>query len=133
MKLKEIKRKTHYIEEFDINVNDYLTYAEIQVIVNSIVKLDSWSERQTNIDMLVLNFATDIGAEKLQEIGHESLLKSGLIDKVNNNIVNYTQIYEGVRYTESIVKALNDIVKLFPQYQKQLEAVIKDGTKRKKR
>ncbi len=132
MKLKEIKRKTHYIEEFDINVNDYLTYAEIQVIVNSIVKLDSWSERQTNIDMLVLNFATDIGAEKLQEIGHESLLESGLIDEVNNNIVNYTQIYEGIRYTESIVKALNDIVKLFPQYQKQFEAVMKNASKHKK-
>lgn len=133
MKLKEIKRKTHYIEEFDINVNDYLTYAEIQVIVNSIIKFDTWSERQTNIDMLVLNFATDIGAEKLQEIGHESLLESGLIDAVNNHIVNYTQIYEGIRYTESIVKALNDIVKLFPQYQKQIEAVMKDASKHKKR
>lgn len=133
MKLKEIKRKTHYIEEFDINVNDYLTYAEIQVIVNSIIKFNTWSERQTNIDMLVLNFATDIGAENLQEIGHEALLESGLIDAVNNHIVNYTQIYEGIRYTESIVKALNDIVKLFPQYQKQIEAVMKDGSKRKKR
>ena len=131
--MKEIKRKTHYLEEFDINVNDYLTYAEIQVIVDSVIKFNTWSERQTNIDMLVLNFATDIGAEKLQEIGHESLLESGLIDEVNNHIANYTQIYEGIRYTESIVKALNDIVKLFPQYQKQIEAVIKDGTKRKKR
>ena len=133
MKLKEIKRKTHYIEEFDINVNDYLTYAEIQVIVNGIIKFNTWSERQTNIDMLVLNFATDIGAEKLQEIGHEALLESGLIDEVNNHIVNYTQIYEGIRYTESIVKALNDIVKLFPQYQKQIEAVMKDASKHKKR
>nr|DAT89697.1 MAG TPA: hypothetical protein [Caudoviricetes sp.] len=133
MKLKEIKRKTHYIEEFDINVNDYLTYAEIQVIVNGIIKFNTWSERQTNIDMLVLNFATDIGAEKLQEIGHEALLESGLIDAVNNHIVNYTQIYEGIRYTESIVKALNDIVKLFPQYQKQIEAVMKDASKHKKR
>lgn len=132
MKLKEIKRKTHYLEEFDINVNDYLTHAEIQVIIDSIIKFNTWSERQTNIDMLVLNFATDIGAEKLQEIGHKSLLESGLIDEVNNHIVNYTQIYEGIRYTESIVKALNDIVKLFPQYQKQIEAVMKDGSKRKK-
>lgn len=131
--MKEIKRKTHYIEEFDINVNDYLTYAEIQVIVNGIIKFNTWSERQTNIDMLVLNFATDIGAEKLQEIGHEALLESGLIDAVNNHIVNYTQIYEGIRYTESIVKALNDIVKLFPQYQKQIEAVMKDASKHKKR
>lgn len=131
--MKEIKRKTHYIEEFDINVNDYLTYAEIQVIVNGIIKFNTWSERQTNIDMLVLNFATDIGAEKLQEIGHEALLESGLIDEVNNHIVNYTQIYEGIRYTESIVKALNDIVKLFPQYQKQIEAVMKDASKHKKR
>lgn len=130
--MKEIKRKTHYLEEFDINVNDYLTYAEIQVIVDSIIKFNTWSERQTNIDMLVLNFATDIGAEKLQEIGHEALLESGLIDEVNNHIANYTQIYEGVRYTESIVKALNDIVKLFPQYQKQIEAVMKNASKHKK-
>ena len=68
--MKEIKRKIYYNEEFDININYYLTYAEIQAIADSVVKLESWAERQTNIDMLVLKYATDIPMEVLQKKGH---------------------------------------------------------------
>ena len=52
--------------------------------------------------MLVLFHATDIGKEKLEEIGHEALLTCGLIDEVNNTIVNLCQIYEAIRFTESM-------------------------------
>ena len=109
MKLKEIKRKTHYIVEFDINVNDYLTYAEVQQIVNAVEaqgrENDTWADRQTNIDMLVLFHATNIGKDKLEELGHEALLTSGVIDAVNNHVANLCQIYEAIGFTESMRRA----------------------------
>ena len=106
--MKEIKTEVVYSQKYDININRYLTYAQIQQIVNAIEATsesdDSWSTRQINIDMLVLFHATDIGKEKLEEIGHEALLTCGLIDEVNNTIVNLCQIYEAIRFTESMTR-----------------------------
>lgn len=130
--MKEIKRKIYYNEEFDINVNYYLTYAEIQAIADSVVKLESWAERQTNIDMLVLKYATDIPMEVLQEKGHDILLTSGLIEDVMHSIKNIDQLYEAISYATSMNKFIGDVIKLWPKYQKQIEGVIKDGAKRKK-
>ena len=130
--MKEIKRKIHYNEEFDINVNYYLTYAEIQAIADSVIKLESWAERQTNIDMLVLKYATDTPMEVLQEKGHDILLTSGLIEDVMHSIKNIDQLYEAISYATSMNKFIGDVIKLWPKYQKQIEGVIKDGAKRKK-
>jgi hypothetical protein len=130
--MKEIKRKDHVIEDFGIRVYDYLTYAEIQAIADSVVKLDSWAERQTNIDMLVLKYATDIPMEVLQEKGHGTLLTSGLIEEVMCSIKNIDQLYEAISYATSMNKFIGDVIKLWPKYQKQIEGVIKDGAKRKK-
>ncbi len=97
--------KIYHDDEFDIDINLYLTYAQIQQIVNAVIKAsqedDSWSERQTNIDMLVLFHATNIGKQKLEEIGHDGLLTSGLISKVNGHVLNLHQIYEAIEFTES--------------------------------
>lgn len=130
--MKEIKRKIHYNEEFDINVNYYLTYAEIQAIADSVVKLESWAERQTNIDMLVLKYVTDIPMEELQKKGHDTLLTSGLIEEVMYSVKNIDQLYEAISYATSMNKFIGDVIKLWPKYQKQIEGVIKDGAKRKK-
>lgn len=130
--MKEIKRKIYYNEEFDINVNYYLTYAEIQAIADSVVKLESWAERKTNIDMLVLKYATDIPMEVLQEKGHDILLTSGLIEDVMCSVKNIDQLYEAISYATSMNKFIGDVIKLWPKYQKQIEGVIKDGAKRKK-
>ena len=130
--MKEIKKKIHYNEEFDINVNYYLTYAEIQAIADSVVKLESWAERQTNIDMLVLKYATDIPMEVLQAKGHDILLTSGLIEEVMYSVKNIDQLYEAISYATSMNKFIGGVIKLWPKYQKQIEGVIKDGAKRKK-
>ena len=130
--MKEIKRKIHYNEEFDSNINYYLTYAEIQAIADSVVKLESWAERQTNIDMLVLKYATDIPMEVLQKKGHDILLASGLIEDVMCSVKNIDQLYEAISYATSMNKFIGDVIKLWPKYQKQIEGVIKDGAKRKK-
>lgn len=104
----ELKEKVIHSNTYDIDIRQYLTYAQIQQIVNAIEATsgsdDSWSTRQTNIDMLVLFHATDISKEKLEEIGHEALLACGLIDEVNNTIVNLCQIYEAIGFTESMAR-----------------------------
>ena len=124
--MKEIKAmdKVH-LEEYDVYVNPYLTYAQIQAIVNGVKGLDSWAERDQNIDMCVLAFATDIPTEKLEELGHDALLQSGLINAVMLEIKNLYDVYEAIEYTESTKRALAQIIKALPKYQEQLDAVVK--------
>ena len=124
--MKEIKAIDKvYLEEFDVYVNPYLTYAQIQAIVNGVKGLDSWAEREQNIDMCVLAFATDIPTEKLEELGHDALLQSGLINAVMGEIKNLHNVYEAIEYTESTKRALAQIIKALPKYQEQLDAVVK--------
>ena len=124
--MKEIKAMDKvYLEEFDVYVNPYLTYAQIQAIVNGVKGLDSWAEREQNIDMCVLAFATDIPIEKLEEVGHDALLQSGLINAVCGEIKNLFSVYEAIEYTESTKRALAQIIKALPKYQEQIDAVVK--------
>ena len=120
--MKEIKgNQTVYLEDYDITVNKYLTYAQIQQIANAVVAAstndsdDTWANRQTNIDMLMLYHATDISKEKLEEIGHDILLSSGLIKAVFNNIENYFDIYEAINYIEDNQRAINKMLKSLPK------------------
>ena len=113
--MKEIVAKPDiYLEEYDVHVKPYLSYAEIQAIVNSTMQFESWAERQQNIDMLMLAYGTDIGLEKLQEVGHEVLYNSGLIGEVRMVMINWADIYEGLEYEESIIKLLAQIVNKLP-------------------
>ena len=124
--MKEIKAiEPEYLEEYDVRVNPYLTYAQIQAIVNGVKGLDGWAEREQNIDMCVLAFATDIPTEKLEELGHDALLQSGLINAVCGEIKNLFSVYEAIEYTESTKRALAQIIKALPKYQEQLDAVVK--------
>ena len=120
--MKEIKgNQTVYLEDYDITVNKYLTYAQIQQIANAVVAAsvndsdDTWANRETNIDMLMLYHATDIGKEKLEEIGHDALLTSGLIDSVQFRIENYHEIYEAIDYIENNQRAINKMLKSLPK------------------
>ena len=105
----ELKEKVIHSTTYDINIRQYLTYAQIQQIVNAVEMAskedDSWSARQTNIDMLVLLHATDIGKEKLEEVGHEMFVMSGLIDCVRDNVINIDEVYNALDYTESLTRA----------------------------
>ena len=120
--MTEIKSKIYHDDEFDIDINEYLTYAQIQQIVNAVIKAskenDSWSERQTNIDMLVLFHTTNIGKEKLEEIGHEALLTSGLISRVNCHVMNLQKVYEAIDFTESWKRALYKLTTQLPEMAK---------------
>lgn len=130
--MKEIKNlEPVYLEQYDIHVNRYLTYAQIQQIINAVIKFDTWAEREQNRDMLILYHATDIGAEKLEEIGIDTLLCSRVVDAVKNCVENLWDIEDGIRYTESTQRALAQIVNKLPEYSKQIEDVIKNGGRKK--
>lgn len=100
-----------YIEKYGIHVKPYLSYDEIQVMLNGVDKLTSWAERQTNIDVLMLHFCTDITDEQIEEIGHEVLLASGVIDAVAREIVNMNEVYAGLAYNDSISREMKLIMK----------------------
>ena len=115
----ELKEKVVHSTTYDIDIRQYLTYAQIQQIVNAVEKAaqtdDSWATRETNIDMLVLYHATNLGKEKLEEIGHETLLQSGLIGKVKAQIVNYYQLNEALNFTESLPRAAYKLISQLPK------------------
>ena len=120
--MKEIKgNQTVYLEDYDITVNKYLTYAQIQQIANAVVAAsandadDTWANRETNIDMLMLYHATDIGKEKLEEIGHDDLLTSGLIDAVRYRIENIYSVNDAIDYIENNQRAINKLLKSLPK------------------
>ena len=120
--MKEIKgNQTVYLEDYDITVNKYLTYAQIQQIAIAVVAAsvndsdDTWANRETNFDMLMLYHATDIGKEKLEEIGHDALLTSGLIEAVRCCIENLYNVDEAIDYIENNQRAINKMLKSLPK------------------
>lgn len=133
--MKEIKgNQTVYLEDYDVTVNKYLTYAQIQQIANAVVASsaddseDTWANRQTNIDMLMLYHATDITKEELEKVGHDDLLTSGLIQAVREQIKNYYEIFEAINYIEDNQRAIGKMLKSLPKIleeSKGLQALMK--------
>ena len=133
--MKEIKgNQTVYLEHYGVMVNYYLTYAQIQQIANAVVASsaddleDTWANRQTNIDMLMLYHATDIGKEKLEEIGHDDLLTSGLVESVRCCIENFYDVDDAINYIEDNQRAIGKMLKSLPKIleeSKGLQALMK--------
>lgn len=132
--MKEIKDVDKvYLREFDIYVNPYLTYAQIQQIVNNVKEMtNSWAEREQTVDLLILCYATDIGEDKVKENGHDFFLQSGILDKVKESVRNVNQVYDAISYTESTQRALVQIIKQLPTIMEPLDKVINRGNKRQK-
>lgn len=122
-----------YLKEFDIFVKSYLTYAQIQNIVNAVCKFDIWAERQQNIDILILHYATNLTDEEIEKHSHDYFLQSGLIDEVKIHIKNLQQIYQAIDYTQSTQRALNQIVKELPKLFEPLKRVKDNGSKSSKK
>lgn len=130
--MKEIKKENKlYLNDYDINVSPYLTYAEIQTIANKVKSLDSWAEREETIDMYVLYFATDIGKANIDNYNHDTWLKSGVIDAVKSYIKNLEQITEAIKYEESPMRILMQVSKEMPEFSKKLDEVLKDAPSKK--
>lgn len=116
--------------EKEITVNPYLTYSQIQNIVNAVCQFDSWADREQNMDVLLLYYTTNLSKEDIEEYGHEALLQSGIIDEVRANVKNFGQIREAIAYTQSVEKSLAAISKQLP---KIVEDVKKNGLKPSKK
>ncbi len=131
--MKEIQKKENvYLEDYDVNVNRYLTYAQIEGIADAVGKFTTWAERMQNLDMLLLVFATDLTAEQVEGIGHEVLDGSGLIDAVKESIVNYHKVNEAISYNEGTQRALAQILKQLPSILAPLKETIKKHAKNTK-
>ena len=104
------EKETTYLEKYGVTVNRYLTYAQIQQIVEATMKFHTWAERQQNIDMLVLVHATDMTVEEIEKYTHDELTQCGLIDSVKSNIENVWDVYNALEYHESTQRALAQIL-----------------------
>lgn len=132
--MKEIKlMDSVYLKDFDVTINPYLTYAQIQHIVDAVCTFDVWAERQQNIDILLLHYATNLTDSEIEEYGHEHLIKSGVIDEVKSKIKNLNQVYEAINYTQSTQRALNQIAKEMPKLFEPLKRVKEHGNKTSKK
>ena len=128
--MKEIKAiESAKVCNGEIEVKPYLTYAEIQSICDAVCKFDSWAERQQNVDILLMHFATSITDEEIQEIGHEALIQSGIIDEVKQIVKNFDRIEEAVEYTQSTQRALAQILKELPVIMDPLKKVLNCASK----
>lgn len=114
---------TTFLKEFDVEVNQYLTYAQIMQISQAVSQFTNWAERQQNIDILVLFHATNMGKEKIESMTHDEMLTSGLLEAVKNNVVNYYQIKDCIDYTDSIQRALSQISKRLPEITNNLKSL----------
>lgn len=114
--MKELKELDPiYSQKFDIHIKPYLTLSQIQKIINEVLQVKNFEERESIIDYLILCYATDIGQSKVDELGPDILLQSGLIDEVKNNIKNLNKLFEGITYHESAGKALREISERLPE------------------
>lgn len=125
-----IRETTCQVIEKDIVVNPYLTYAQIQNIVNAVCKFDVWAERQQNIDILLLHYVTDLTDDEIEQYGHDFLIQSGVIDEVKASVKNLNQVYEAIEYTQSTQRALNQIVKELPKIMEPLKKAMERGSKK---
>ena len=130
--MKEIKEvNKEYLEQYDIHVNRYLTYSQIQAIANSVRNLESWAERKQNIDMLLLAFATDISREELENHTHDYWLNTGVISDVYSIVNNCHMIEEAINYEESPMRMIIKLAKEIPDFNKKVDEVLKNASSKK--
>lgn len=124
-------KEPRIIEMYDIKVNQYLTYSQIQSIVDGLKKLDSWAERQQSIDMCVLYFATDLTKEEIETHDHDYWLQTGIIEEVYDMIENISQLYDAIKYEESLQKSITQIARELPRFSNKVDEVMKNASSKK--
>lgn len=126
MEMKEIAVKEPvHLDNYDIDVQPYLTSGQIQSIATAVSQFDDWKDREQAVDMMLLYYVTNMGKEKIEKVGHDKLLCSGLIDEVKINVLNFWQIYKAIDYTESFNRMLIQISKKMPDLLAKLEKNVK--------
>lgn len=123
--MKELKElEPIYLQNYDVKVNQYLSLSEIQKIINEVLLVENFEERESIIDYLLLCYCTDINRDIIDELGADIFIKSGLMDQVKSNIKNLDKLFEGIAYHESTGKALRTIAKNIPD---DFNGILKNG------
>ena len=121
--MKELKKKVVYNEQYDININVFLSEVEIEKIAKTVIELQSYVERQQMICYMTLNYCTDIGRDVLDEMNPDDLVCSGLWELVKDTIYNFYGIEEAIKYYESPVRILYSISEMLPELTERLRDV----------
>lgn len=123
--MKELKELgSIYLKDFDVEVYPYLSLSQIQKIINEVLLVDNFEERESIIDYLILCYSTNIDKKIIDDLGSDIFIKSGLMDKVKENIINLDKLIEGIEYHESAGKALRMIAKNIPS---DFNNILKNG------
>lgn len=123
--MKELKElNSIYLKDFDVEVYPYLSLSQIQKIINEVLLVDNFEERESIIDYLILCYSTNIDKKVIDDLGSDIFIKSGLMDKVKENIINLDKLIEGIEYHESAGKALRMIAKNIPS---DFNNILKNG------
>lgn len=114
--MKELKELSSiYLKDFDVEVRPYLSLSQIQKIINEVLLVNNFEERESIIDYLILCYCTNIEQKRIDELGADIFIQSGLMDEIKNSIVNFDKLIEGIKYHESTGKALRMIAKNIPE------------------
>lgn len=115
------KVKTVHIDKFDIDVKCYLGYDEIQSIIETTLPIDTYNNREKNINGLILHYAAGIPLDVINDTDPDVFLQSGLVDAVSNVVENIDDIYHGISYHTSVQKLLYQITRQMPEINKMIE------------
>lgn len=121
-----------YLEDYDLYVKKYLTLAEIQNIVDNIMQFDTWAEREKTKNLMIFIYATGIGQneDKVNEIDYELYVENGVFTAVRHAVENTHLIESALRYSESTMRALYQIVDHLPELLQPIEKVVNERVKK---
>lgn len=127
------KVKMEHLDEFDIDVKKYLGYDEIQSIIEATLPIESFNNREKNINGMILHYAAGIPLEVINDTDPDVFLQCGLVDAVLDAVNNVNDIYSGLSYHTSVQKLLYQVMKQMPEINEmmknypQLKGMMKNG------
>lgn len=118
-------------------VKQYLTPEQVELIGNNMLKCSNAVERNVIKNTMLVKLVTDIPEEIAND--YDMLVKSGIIDIVNYNIFNISEIDDYVedelsirtnvnKFLEQLNKTLDKYAKKMPN-NKQIEDMLADSKK----
>lgn len=118
-------------------VKQYLTPEQVELIGNNMLKCSNAVERNVIKNTMLVKLMTDIPEEIAND--YDMLVKSGIIDIVNYNIFNISEIDDYVedelsirtnvnKFLEQLNKTLDKYAKKMPN-NKQIEDMLADSKK----
>lgn len=89
-------------EEFDINIDKYLTPDKVEVIAEEMLKHAKANERTYVCNILLVKYCTDIGEDYDYGEHYNDLLCNGVFDAIRETIMNIADINYYIYQAESI-------------------------------